>query len=95
MVRALCLAVTAWVIGLSGGASLAQDRDGLVVRTESGPVRGAHNGAVEAFLGIPYAAPPVGDNRWRPPQPVKSWEDVREAKTFGAYCAAEIGRAHV
>jgi para-nitrobenzyl esterase len=47
-----------------------------------------HNGAVEAFLGIPYAAPPVGDKRWRAPQPAESWKDVLEAKAFGAYCAA-------
>jgi para-nitrobenzyl esterase len=76
------------VVGLSGNASLAQDRDGLVVRTESGPIRGVHNGAVDAFLGIPYAAPPVGDKRWLPPQPAESWNDIREAKAFGAYCAA-------
>jgi para-nitrobenzyl esterase len=87
-VRSLYLAATACVIGLSGEASLAQDRDGLEVRTESGPIRGVHSGAVDAFLGIPYGAPPVGGKRWRPPQPAESWNDIREAKAFGAYCAA-------
>ena len=86
--RTLCLAVTACAIGLAGETALAQDRAALVVRTQSGPVRGVHNGAVDAFLGIPYGAPPVGDKRWRPPQPAESWNDVREAKAFGAYCAA-------
>jgi Carboxylesterase family len=65
-VRTLCLAVTACAIGLAGETALAQDRGALVVRTQSGPVRGVHNGAVDAFLGIPYGAPPVGDRRWRP-----------------------------
>src|ERR1700733_5179823 len=88
-VRALCLAVTsAFTLGLCAEASPAQDREGPVARTESGPVRGLHKGPVEAFLGIPYAAPPVGDRRWRAPQPAERWNAVREAKAFGAYCSA-------
>ena len=49
---------------------------------------GACTTALDAFLGIPYGAPPVGDKRWRAPQPAESWTDIREAKAFGAYCAA-------
>ncbi|KAJ4365342.1 hypothetical protein N0V83_008963 [Neocucurbitaria cava] len=40
----------------------------------------------EAFLGIPYAAPPVKDLRWRQPQPVKSWDAIRAANQYGASC---------
>src|ERR1700722_8702203 len=86
--RSLWLAATACVIGFSVEASLAQNRDRLVVQTEAGPLRGVHNGAGGAFLGIPYGAPPVGDKRWRAPQAAESWNDIREAKAFGAYCAA-------
>jgi para-nitrobenzyl esterase len=56
----------------------------LVVNTEQGKVQGAvENGAV-AFLGIPYAAPPVGEGRFAPPQPPESWEGTREALGYGA-----------
>lgn len=53
-------------------------------RTENGLVRGieAADPRITAFKGIPFAAPPVGKNRWRAPQPAEDWEGVREAYRF-------------
>ena len=59
----------------------------LIVATASGKLQGLSDGEVATFKGIPYAAPPVGEFRWRLPQPVKAWEGVREAKEFGPNCA--------
>ena len=53
-----------------------------IVPTESGPVE-SRGGDVFCFKGIPYAAKPVGDLRWRPPQPAPSWTDTRPAHDFG------------
>src|SRR5262249_22704422 len=73
----------ALLLGLSCGASGA-DR----VKVTSGILEGAgpQGSGVRAFKGIPFAAPPVGDLRWAPPQPVKSWQRVRQATRFGARC---------
>ena len=59
------------------------------VTTDSGMLGGTHFGAdpaEAAFLGIPYAAAPIGNLRWRPPQPAIAWKGVREAKAFGPAC---------
>src|SRR6476659_2446044 len=44
--------------------------------------------AVRVFKGIPFAAPPLGENRWKAPQPVAKWDGVRSATAFGAPCTA-------
>jgi para-nitrobenzyl esterase len=57
-----------------------------VVRVESGELQGVVNDGVASFKGIPFAAPPAGDLRWRPPQPAAKWTGVRQAANFGADC---------
>ncbi|WP_406005471.1 carboxylesterase family protein [Streptomyces sp. NBC_00637] len=56
--------------------------------TEAGPVEGilCRDRTVTVYRGIPYAAPPVGDLRWRPPQPPPAWEGTRRADRFGPMC---------
>lgn len=56
------------------------------VITSSGPVVGFENGALNWFLGIPYAAPPIGELRWRPPQAPQKWLEPYEATAFSDWC---------
>jgi para-nitrobenzyl esterase len=68
------------------GHSQAALRRPPIVVTRDGAIRGKTVGAVHQFLGIPYAAAPVGRLRWRPPQPAARWRGVRAATSFAAHC---------
>ena len=61
------------------------------VKTASGWVRGVTNTHYAQYLGIPYAAPPVGSRRFQPPQPAPHWSGVRDASTFGNRCVQGNG----
>ena len=77
--------VMAFILGFLGTAGA----ESLTVKTEQGKARGKtiNDGKVKAFLGLPYAAPPVGDLRWKPPQPPANWTGERDATKYGNHCA--------
>ena len=86
------------VAGLTLGALVAaapavsaSAASGPIVGTANGAVQGVANGAVDEFLGLPYAAPPVGALRWQPPQPAASWSGVRDATQFAPHCPQVAG----
>jgi para-nitrobenzyl esterase len=56
------------------------------VRTEGGPVAGVAADGVVSWKGLPYAAPPVGDLRWREPRPAAPWKGVRVADAYAHDC---------
>src|ERR1700693_1953546 len=58
----------------------------LQVKIDTDTIEGKANGPVRTFLGIPYAAPPVGELRWKPPAPAAKWTGVRSATEFGPRC---------
>ena len=77
------LAAVAAVLTLSAASAQAAPD---TVKVAQGELHGAVAGQVASFKGVPFAAPPVGDLRWRPPQPAKPWTGVREATAFGPQC---------
>ena len=76
-------------MGLVLGLCTTGYADPLTVKTEQGKAKGKtiNDGKVKAFLGLPYAAPPVGDLRWKAPEPAAKWKGELDATKFGAHCA--------
>lgn len=56
------------------------------VKLDSGPISGLQEGGIWSYLGIPYAAPPVGELRFKEPQPVDNWKETRACTTYGPAC---------
>lgn len=65
---------------------------GPIVTTSAGIVEGQNEGALHVFRGIPYASPPVGQARWKPPGKMTPWSGVRHTTEFGSACAQPPGR---
>lgn len=82
-------ALALFLCGFLGASTFAADR----VKTANGVVESTvpPKDGVRSFKGIPFAAPPVGDLRWKDPQPVKNWKGVRNADKFGARCMQRSG----
>jgi para-nitrobenzyl esterase len=77
--------------GKAGASRPARPRSPLLVTVADGRLRGKASGGTDEFLGVPYAAPPVGALRWRPPQPPAPWPGVRAATRFAPHCAQSAG----
>ena len=69
------------LLGLFGSAAFAE-----TVKVEGGLLQGTVVDGLRVYRGIPFAAPPIGDLRWRPPQPASKWDGVRAADQFGRAC---------
>lgn len=89
MMQAPCKSVRSLLLGmaiaLAAFPALADARR-VEVAAPAGAVRGWIEGDVRSFKGIPYAMPPVGENRWRPPATLAPWRGVRDAADYGAAC---------
>jgi para-nitrobenzyl esterase len=90
LAAACCAALAALTLTAAGAtaarAGTAAQERAPVVTTSDGVVRGATAGTVNEFLGLPYAAPPTGNLRWRAPQPAAAWAGTRDATTFEPSC---------
>lgn len=85
MHKALTCALALAALLSSGAAEAAQPLPPVTVT--GGQIAGFEDGNIHKWLGIPFAAPPVGNLRWREPQPVKTWQGVKTAQDYSPACA--------
>ncbi|HEY6927390.1 MAG TPA: carboxylesterase family protein [Steroidobacteraceae bacterium] len=85
--------VIACLLALAGSGSAWSQSQIDTVKIIGGTVQGVAAGNIVSFKGIPFAAPPLGPNRWRAPQPVRPWPGVMRADTFGPGCMQERSMA--
>lgn len=85
MTRLLLGGLAALAMATSAGTA-ARSQAPPVVKVDAGELQGVADEVVVSFKGIPFAAPPVGELRWRPPQPAAKWTGVRPATEFGPDC---------
>ncbi|MCW2929330.1 MAG: carboxylesterase family protein [Actinomycetia bacterium] len=83
-----CVVAAALIAGAGAAAASPGHGPGRspVIRTADGWVQGKTAGATAEYLGIPYAAPPVGALRWQPPHPAASWHGIRAATSLAPHC---------
>src|SRR6266850_2687529 len=89
MMRNSALLAIAFALAFFGLASFtdhATQATNDSIRVDGGLISGTTVDGVRSFKGVPFAAPPVGDLRWKPPQPVLAWQGVRQADNFGPIC---------
>jgi para-nitrobenzyl esterase len=79
------LFISLFFVMLISPALLAQSNTNNTptVKTLNGTLEGINASGISEFKGIPFAAPPLGDLRWREPQPVENWNGIRRADKFG------------
>jgi para-nitrobenzyl esterase len=84
----LCHLFMATLLSTAPAVALAQTAPAtpVIVKAPAGVVRGTEHDGMRSFLGVPYAKPPVGELRWRPPQSPAAWSGIRDALQFGAEC---------
>jgi para-nitrobenzyl esterase len=78
-----------WAGGIAAVLLMSHVSLAQTVQTESGAISGVRNEGLVVYKGVPFAAPPVGNLRWRPPAPVAPWTGTRHADSFAPACMQE------